>query len=78
MQQPAARSNYRQVRLTITEEQGGRITARVMVKPLAASWTMKHVVWHHSWISSRPLNHWSSLVASALYMIVGERLPGDD
>lgn len=77
MKQPA-RSNYRQVRVTITEEQGGRVTARVMVKPLAASWTMKHVVWHHSWISRRPLSHWTALVASALHQMVGETLPGDE
>lgn len=73
-----AASNYRQVRLTITEEQGGRITARVLVKPLAADWSMKHVVWHHSWRTTRAMGHWSALVASALHMIVGEQLPGDE
>ena len=73
-----AQSHYRQVRLTVTEEQGGRITARVMVKPLAADWSMKHVVWHHSWRTTRPLTHWTHLVASGLHQILGERLPGDD
>jgi hypothetical protein len=71
----AAASRYRQVRLTITEEAGNRITVRVLVKPLDASWTMRHSVWHHSWRRSRSSGHWSGLIAEAFYAIVGEQLP---
>lgn len=70
-----ARSNYKQVRLTVTEEQGGRITARVMVKAPQDSWTMKHVVWHHSWLTSDPTPHWLDLLAHAYRQLGMEALP---
>lgn len=45
MSQPRATStNYRQVRVTFTEERGGRLSFRVMVKPLQAEWNMRHTV----------------------------------
>lgn len=71
----AAKSTYKQVRLTITEEAGGRVSVRVMVKPVDASWTMKHTVWHHNWVLARPSGHWLGLVSEAFYAICGEALP---
>lgn len=65
-----AASNYKQVRLTVTEESGGRISARVMVKAPNASWTMKDVVWHHAWRVSAPTPHWLDLLAHA-YAVLG-------
>lgn len=77
--QRRARSNYRQVRITLTEEAGGRLSARVMVKPLEAGWTMRHTVWVHSWLQENPSAHWQDLVYAVLRQIAGEDLlPGID
>ena len=37
-----ARNNYRQFRITLTEQSGGRMTAVGHVKPLRAAWHVKH------------------------------------
>lgn len=74
-----AQSRYRQVRITLTEEAGGRIAARVMVKPLDADWTMRHTVWVHSWKQESSTDHWQDLVYAVLRQIAGEDLlPGID
>jgi hypothetical protein len=52
--QPRALSRYRQVRITLTEEAGGRFSFRVMVKPVDAEWTFKHTVNVRSWRMSDP------------------------
>lgn len=72
---PRARSIYKQVRVTVTEERGGRITARVMAKPVDADWTMKDVVWHHSWTTADPTPHWLDLLAQAYRHLGMESLP---
>lgn len=71
---PRARSIYRQVRFTVTEERGGRITARVMVKPVDADWTMKDVVWHGSISADEPTTHWSELLRVAAEDVLAQRL----
>lgn len=38
MEKPRARSNYRQIRVTFTEEAHGRWSARVLVKGLHQPW----------------------------------------
>lgn len=75
---PRAQSNYRQVRVTITEEQGGHLTVRVMAKPLAADWTMRDTVWSHRWKRTTPTSHWSSLVEEALSEVLMLRVLPDD
>lgn len=65
-----AQSNYKQVRMTVTEESGGRLTARIMVKPPDVDWKMTHVVWHHSWRTDAPTPHWLDLLAHA-YRVLG-------
>lgn len=75
---PPAQSRYRQVRITITEEAGGRVSVRVMAKPVTASWTFRDTVWHHNWRLSRVTTHWLDLVREALDAIVGEALPPPD
>lgn len=65
-----ARSNYRQVRLTATEEAGGWITLRVMAKPLDASWKMQDTVYHHRFRASGPTPHWLDLLAHS-YRVLG-------
>ena len=73
-----AASNYKQVRLTVTEESGGRITARVMCKAPDASWVMKDTVWHHSWRVEGPTPHWLDLLAHAYRALGMEALPLDE
>lgn len=73
-----AQSRYKQVRLTITEEAGGRLTLRVMAKPVDAGWSMKNVVYHHSWRTSAPTPHWLDLVAHACSVLgMEDVLPRD-
>lgn len=70
-----AASNYRQVRVTITEEAGNFITLRVMIKPLAASWSIRDTVYHHRFKHSVGTHHWTNLVALAASVIMRETLP---
>lgn len=70
----AQRSRYRQVRLTVTEEEGW-VSIRVMVKPLAASWRVQDTVYHHRIRRRKHSQHWTNLLAGALQIILGERLP---
>lgn len=73
-----ARSNYRQVRVTITEEAGGYVTVRVMAKPLAADWSMRDTVWHHRWKRTTDSPHWAVLVEEALSEVLMMRtLPAE-
>lgn len=71
---PRAGSHYRQVRLTITEEEGA-VSIRVLVKPLADHWSIKHSVYHHRVRRTKHSNHWTNLIAWALDTIMSERLP---
>lgn len=69
-----ARSIYRQVRLTITEEKGGRVTARVMVKPVDADWSMRDTVWQGGILITGPTTHWSELLHFAAEDVLAQRL----
>lgn len=73
-----AQSKYRQVRLTVTEEVGGWVSVRVMVKPLAASWQMKDTVYHHRFRVDDPTPHWLDLLAHAYRVLGMEALPLDE
>lgn len=70
-----ARSKYRQVRVTITEEAGGWVTVRIMAKPVDADWSFKNVVWHHRFRQTEPSVHWVDLVATAKDVVLSEVLP---
>lgn len=73
-----ARSIYRQIRFTVTEEASGSISIRVMAKPLDADWTMKHTVWAGSYRPTEPTTHWSELLLSAANEVLAQRLFPDD
>ena len=75
---PRARSIYRQVRFTVTEEAGGTVTVRVMVKPLHADWSMKDTVVHTSFRPGTDLTHWSLLLHAAAEHVLAQRLFPDD
>lgn len=72
--QQRARSIYRQVRVTITEERGGTVSVRVMVKPMEADWTMRHTVWTASFRPTGPTTHWSELLLHAAEEVLSQRL----
>jgi hypothetical protein len=42
--QPPMKDNYRQLRITLTEEANNRWTIRALVKPLWAQWDERYVV----------------------------------
>lgn len=69
-----AQSNYRQVRLTVTEEEGW-VSIRVLAKPLAAKWDMKNSVYHHRVRRSSHTHHWTNLLAWAVDTLMSERFP---
>lgn len=73
---PRARSIYKQIRLTVTEERGGFVTVRVLAKPVNAEWTMRDSVWHHRWRHDADTAHWTDLLVEAVEVLVAERLPG--
>lgn len=66
----AAASKYKQVRLTITEESGGRMSMRIMCKPPQADWKTTHTVYQHVWRAQDPTPHWLDLLAHA-YRVLG-------
>lgn len=69
-----ARSIYRQVRLTVTEEAGGSVSVRVMAKPMHDDWTMRHTVYATSFRPTAPTTHWSELVLAAAEEVLSQRL----
>lgn len=70
-----ARSNYRQVRLTITEEQGGRLTVRVLLKRPQDNWSVRDVIWTHRWRVTAPTPHWVDLLEEVAETVRREMLP---
>lgn len=79
---PRAVSNYKQVRLTLTEEHGrdksGRVnlTLRVMVKPLEAEWNMRHTVIVDRRTDMDPLSDMGAVFAALLEFLAAPPLPG--
>lgn len=69
-----AQSNYRQIRFTITEERGGIVSARVMVKPADADWTMKNTVWQGRLPVHGSTAHWTELLLFAAQDVLAQRL----
>lgn len=73
-----ALSAYRQVRLTYTEEVGGRISYSVYVKPLGASWTEQHCVVRDVVRAQEPCTSLEDVFARLEIIIKEQRLPGID
>lgn len=77
-----ARSNYKQVRITLTESRDvrhpGRVRCdvRVMVKPQNAEWNMKHTVLVASAEDLEPLATLDSVYAAILETLASPPLPG--
>lgn len=69
-----ARSIYRQVRLTASEQSNGLVVVRVMVKPLTEDWKVLHVVHHGQFTPTTPTTHWSELLTAAAEDVLAQRL----
>lgn len=77
MNQPAT-SNYKQVRLQVSETEGGRISIFVFAKPLGARWDYNQIVYRHEVRRGRDTSHWLDLLAVAFYQVAGEALPDSE
>lgn len=78
---PIARSNYKQVRVTLTEERcvgrPGRvnISVRVLVKPAEAEWTARHTVLVTRAHDLPPLATLDEVYAALLEVLAAPPLP---
>lgn len=79
---PRAASNYKQVRVTLTEsrdvERPGRVRCdvRVMVKPLNTEWHMRHTILVTSAADLAPLATLEDVYAALLEFLAAPPLPG--
>lgn len=79
---PRARSNYKQVRITLTEQRDvahpGRVavSVRVSVKPLNEEWTFRHVVLTTTAADLAPLATLQEVYAALLEVLAAPPLPG--
>lgn len=77
-----SRSNYKQVRITLTEqrdtEHPGRVmvSVRVMVKPQNTEWNMRHTVLVSSARDLSPLSDMDAVYAAILEVLACPPLPG--
>lgn len=71
---PPARSIYRQVRLTVSEQPGGLCTVRVLAKPLHEDWKTLHSVWHGQFRPTTSTTHWSELLLATAEEVLSQRL----
>lgn len=70
---PRALSRYRQVRLTFTEEAGGRLSYRIYAKGLQHGWQESQCLISDSVTTTQPLNTTEDVIR-ALLAILGEQL----
>lgn len=76
-----AASRYKQVRITLTEEQClskphlRNIGVRVMVKPLEADWTMRHTILQTYLRAQPPLDTLDSVYEAILEFLADPALP---
>lgn len=77
-----AKSNYKQVRVTLTEQRDTchpgrvRVSCRVMVKPLEAEWTLRHTVLHADHHDLSALADMDAVYAALLEFLACPPLPG--
>lgn len=69
-------SNYRQVRLTITQESSGRLSFRIMGKPLNADWKEQHLMAQGTVPYERPILSSEDAMEATLRVIREQFLPG--
>lgn len=79
MDKPAARSAYRQIRVTFTEEAHGRWSARVLVKGVSQPWQASQVHAHLTGVTAEhtaDINEALMRISGILLRLAGASPPG--
>lgn len=73
---PKAASRYKQLRLQMTEEAGGRISVSLYVKPLNVEWTQQHCM--SRWVVKRhePIETLEDALSVCVALLESDMLPG--
>lgn len=72
---PRAASRYKQVRLQLTEEAGGRVSASLYVKPLNSEWTEHGCVRRWNRTVPGPLETFEDVLSVMVQMLEEDLLP---
>lgn len=74
--QARAASNYKQLRLQMTEEAGGRCSVSLYVKPINVEWSQHHVV--ARWVVKRhePIQTLEDALSVCVALLESDMLPG--
>lgn len=73
---PRAASRYKQLRLQMTEEAGGRVSVSLYVKPLNVDWTERHCLWRRSVRHERPIETLEDALSLCVALLDQDMLPG--
>lgn len=74
----AARSNYRQVHLTFTQESSGRLSYAVKAKGLRDEWNERTVLIRDSIEYRHPLNSTEDVIRALVLVLSEQLLPQDE
>lgn len=74
--QPRAASNYKQLRLQLTEEAGGRVSVSLYVKPLNVEWTQRHCLQRWTVTNARPIETLEDALSVCVSLLEEDMLPG--
>lgn len=71
-----AASNYKQLRLQMTEEAGGRVSVSLYVKPVNVDWTQRHCV--QRWVVKQhePIETLEDAISVCVALLESDMLPG--
>lgn len=73
---PKAASNYKQLRLQMTEEAGGRVSVSLYVKPLNAAWTEHHCLQRWTVRRLEPIHTLEDALSVCVALLESDMLPG--
>lgn len=76
--QPTTRaaSRYKQLRLQMTEEAGGRISVSLYVKPLNVEWSQRHVISRWTVQRHEPIETLEDALSVCVALLEADMLPG--
>lgn len=71
-----AASRYKQLRLQMTEEAGGRVSVSLYVKPVNVDWTQRHCV--QRWVVKQhePIETLEDAISVCVALLESDMLPG--
>lgn len=73
---PRAASRYKQLRLQLTEEAGGRVSVSLYVKPLNTEWTERHCLLRRTVTGQRPIETLEDALSVCVGLLEEDMLPG--